>query len=123
MTKRTLVVVNRTRGTVLGNRVLAAETFLSRLLGLLGTRELAPGAGIWISPASGVHTFGMPYAIDVAFLDARGGVIGVSQGLRPNRVSRFHPGARGVLEVKAGTLAATGTSLGDRLEFGARDLT
>jgi uncharacterized membrane protein (UPF0127 family) len=102
---------------VLGNRVRVAKTFLSRLVGLLGTPELPPGEGLWIVPASGVHTFGMPYPVDVAFLDARGGVVGLEPGLRPNRWSRFHTGARAVLEVRAGTLAVTGTVVGDRLEF------
>ena len=110
-------VVNRTRGTVVGERVRTASTFLSRLAGLLGTAAIAEGEGLWIVPCRSVHTLGMRYPIDVAFLDARGIVIGVLEGLPPNRVGRVFRNARGALELRSGILAATGTSPGDRLEF------
>jgi uncharacterized membrane protein (UPF0127 family) len=110
-------VVNRTRGTVVGERVRTAGTFLSRFVGLLGTAAIEDGEGLWIVPCRSVHTLGMRYPIDVAFLDARGGVVGILERLPPNRVGRVFRDARGALELRAGTLAATGTAPGDRLEF------
>jgi uncharacterized membrane protein (UPF0127 family) len=113
----TVRVVNRTRGILLGDKVGTARTFLSRLVGLLGTAAIADGGGLWIVPCRSVHTLGMRYPIDVAFLDERGIVIGVLEGLPPNRVGRVFRNARGALELRSGILAATGTSPGDRLEF------
>jgi len=113
----TVRVVNRTRGILLGDKVRTARTFLSRLVGLLGTAAIADGGGLWIVSCRSVHTLGMRYPIDVAFLDARGIVIGVLEGLPPNRVGRVFRDARGALELRSGILAATGTSPGDRLEF------
>ena len=110
-------VVNRTREVLLGDRVRTASTFLSRLVGLLGTAAIAEGEGLWIVPCRSVHTWGMRYPIDVAFLDARGVVVVILEGLPPNRVGRVFRDARGALELRAGTLAATGTAPGDRLEF------
>jgi uncharacterized membrane protein (UPF0127 family) len=110
-------VVNRTRGILLGNRVRTASTFLSRLVGLLGTAAIAEGEGLWIVPCRSVHTLGMRYPIDVAFLDARGVVVGILEGLPPNRVGRVFRDARGALELRSGILAVTGTVPGDRLEF------
>jgi uncharacterized membrane protein (UPF0127 family) len=110
-------VVNRTRGILLGDRVRTASTFLSRLVGLLGTAAIAEGEGLWIVPCRSVHTLGMRCPIDVAFLDARGVVVGILVGLPPNRVGRVFLDARGALELRAGTLVATGTLPGDRLEF------
>jgi hypothetical protein len=110
-------VVNRTRGILVGERVRTASTFLSRLAGLLGTAALAEGEGLWIVPCRSVHTLGMRYPIDVAFLDARGVVVGILEGLPPNRLGRIVRDARGALELRAGSLAATGTAPGDRLEF------
>jgi len=110
-------VVNRTRGTVVGERVRTAGTYLSRLVGLLGTAAIGDGEGLWIVPCRSVHTFGMRYPIDVAFLDAGGVVVGILEGFPPNRLGRVVRDARGALELRAGTLAATGTAPGDRLEF------
>jgi len=110
-------VVNRTRETVVGERVRTSSTFLSRLVGLLGTAAIADGEGLWIVPCRSVHTLGMRYPIDVAFLDARGVVVGILEGLPPNRVGRVVRDARGALELRSGILAATGTVPGDRLEF------
>ena len=113
----TVRVVNRTREILLGDKVRTAGSFLSRLAGLLGTDAIADGEGLWIVPCRGVHTVGMRYPIDVAFLDARGVVVGILEGLPPNRVGRAFRGARGALELRSGILAATGTVPGDRLEF------
>jgi uncharacterized protein len=110
-------VVNRTRGIVLGEKVRPASTFLSRFVGLLGTAAIEDGEGLWIVPCRSVHTLGMRYPIDVAFLDARGVVVGILEGFPPNRVGRVFRGARGALELRSGILAATGTVPGDRLEF------
>ncbi|HEX7518801.1 MAG TPA: DUF192 domain-containing protein [Candidatus Deferrimicrobium sp.] len=110
-------VVNRTRGTVVGERVRTAGSFLSRLAGLLGTAAIAEGEGLWIVPCRSVHTLGMRFPIDVAFLDGRGVVVGILERVPPNRVGRVFRDARGALELRAGTLAATGTEPGDRLEF------
>ena len=95
-------VVNRTRDILLGDKVRTARTFLSRLVGLLGTAAIADGEGLWIVPCRSVHTLGMRYPIDVAFLDARGIVVGVLEGLPPNRVGRVFRGARGALGVALG---------------------
>lgn len=114
-------VVNRTREIVLADKVRTAGTFLSRFVGLLGTAAIGDEEGLWIAPCRGVHTLGMRYAIDVAFLDARGIVVGILEGLPPNRFGRVFRGARGALEMRSGILAATGTVPGDRLEFEGGD--
>ncbi len=109
-------VFNRTRGTLLGDEVRTARTFLSRLVGLLGTDAIAEGGGLWIVPCRSVHTLGMRYPIDVAFLDARGVVVGILERLPANRLGGGFRAARGALELRAGTIAATGTAPGDLLE-------
>ena len=112
-------VINRTRGILLAGKVRIAHTFLSRLKGLLGASGPAEGEGLWIVPCRGVHTFGMRTPIDVAFLNAEWVVVGVLSRLPPNRIGGFFRGARGVLELRAGTLEVTGTAPGDRLEIEA----
>ncbi len=109
--------INRTRGTVLGSRVRTATSFLRRLKGLLGTRDLRKDEGLWIVPCSSIHSFGMRYPIDVCFLDRDGNVVGVFPDLSPNRMIRPVSRAAGALELPPGTLAETGTVQGDRVEL------
>ncbi|HEY3489383.1 MAG TPA: DUF192 domain-containing protein [Candidatus Deferrimicrobiaceae bacterium] len=112
-------IVNETRNVMLGDRVRVADNFWRRLKGLLGTRSLHPGDGLWISPCDAVHTLGMRYPIDLVFIDGSGVVVGCCPGLPPNRISPRYRKACGVLELPAGMLARTGTEPGDRVRFEA----
>jgi uncharacterized protein len=107
-------VTNVTRRTELGANVRVADRLWMRVRGLIG-RAISPGEGLLIVPCNGVHTFGMRYSLDVAFLDKAGRVVAVNPVMQPNRMSKIHRGAHAVLEVPAGTLAQTGTVAGDKL--------
>jgi uncharacterized membrane protein (UPF0127 family) len=109
--------VNATRGTVMGERIRVAETGLTRIVGLLGETGLTPGDGLLILPSSGVHTWGMRFAIDVVVLDNDWRIIAVQPEMRPFRMTRLYWKAAGVLELPPGTVKDTSTSVGDELEF------
>src|SRR5262245_26258372 len=99
-------------GLLLADHLRPAHTHWTRLRGLLGTRTLAPGDGLWIKPSNQVHMFGMRYAIDVVFLDDGGRVLHVVHALQPNRISPKVKGATSVLELPAGTAARLGVAAG-----------
>lgn len=106
-------------GRSLVERLRFAHTHWTRLRGLLGTRRLDPGDGLWIKPSNQVHMFGMRYAIDVVFLDDGGRVLGVVHALQPNRISPRFKGATSVLELPAGTLERVGVAAGDLVQIEA----
>jgi uncharacterized protein len=118
--KQTLRVVNRTKGTVVGESIRLAESGLTRIVGLLGERALLPGDGLLIVPSQGVHTLGMLFPIDIVVLDGQWNVIAVRRELRPFRMTRVFWKAAAVLEVPSGVVDATSTSVGDSLEFSGR---
>ena len=91
-----------------------ADSFLTRLRGLLGRRGLATGEGLLIAPAPSVHTCFMRFAIDAVFLDADFRVLEVRPHLRPWRLAGAR-GARHVLELRAGGAAAADVRPGHRL--------
>jgi uncharacterized membrane protein (UPF0127 family) len=115
--KKSVRATNATRGTMVGERIRVAETGLTRIVGLLGERELLPGDGLLIVPSQGVHTLGMRFAIDVVFLDGSWNVIAVRHAMRPFRMTRVVWRAAAVLELRSGTLNSTNTSVGDTIEF------
>jgi uncharacterized protein len=110
---------NRTRDCLLAAEVRVANTYLSRLVGLLGKRPnwAVADRGLWIIPSRGVHTLGMRFAIDVIFLDRNRNVVHMHQDLRPWRVSRVITNARSVVELPPGTIARTQTKTGDQIEI------
>jgi hypothetical protein len=110
-------VVDETTRTVVAERVQRADTFLTRLVGLLGRDGLAPDEALWISPCKGIHTIGMRFTIDAIFLDEELRVVGVRERVAPWRATRFVSRATSVLELPEGAVARTGVSVGDQLGF------
>lgn len=113
-----LQAVNVSRGgTVLARRIQWAGTSAERRRGLLRRVRMDPDEGVYLVPCQWIHMFGMRFAIDAAFLAADGRVVAVHHDLRPNRISKLALRAEGVLELAAGTLRATGTTVGDIVRF------
>lgn len=114
---RRLIARNTSVNAVIADRVGVAATRAARAVGLLSRSGLEPGEALWIVPSRGVHTCGMRFAIDVIALDESGTVIDCVADLRPWRVRLPRRGTAGVLELPAGTLAASGTSVGHHVLF------
>ncbi|MFF4538226.1 DUF192 domain-containing protein [Streptomyces aureus] len=89
-----------------------AGTARARRRGLLG-RTGIEGA-LLLTPASSVHTFGMRFAIDVAYLDRSSRVLAV-RTMRPGRLGLPRPRARRVLEAEAGAMERWGVRRGARI--------
>ncbi len=89
-------------------RVRVADTFRSRLLGLMFRRRLPPGEGLLIEfpgygAKAGVHSMFMRFPLDLYYLDDTLRVVEVAR-LKPWRVHIPRRRCRYVLEVSAGTL-------------------
>jgi uncharacterized protein len=112
-------VYNKTRETFVATEAVVANSYLGRLVGLLGkTKRWAHfGSGLWIVPSRGVHTIGMLFSIDVVFLNKEKEVVHVEEHLRPFRISKVSFKAASVLELPPHTIYRTGTQVGDRLEI------
>jgi len=108
-------LVNVTRGTVVAGEVRLARSPWARGLGLMGHAGLAPGQALILQPESSIHMFFMRFPLDVLFLDAADCVLFLYVALRPWRVSRIVRGAQRVVELPAGSLAASATQVGDQL--------
>jgi uncharacterized membrane protein (UPF0127 family) len=99
-----------------GDRVLAsleiASTRQERRRGLRG--RLGLDGALLIERCRSVHSVGMRFAIDVAFIDADGGVIRLVTLDRAGLATCMQ--ARSAIEVEAGSFARWGVSEGDVLE-------
>jgi len=112
-------IYNKTRETFVATEATVADSYLRRLVGLLGkTKRWAQlGRGLWIVPSRGVHTIGMMFPIDLIFLSKEKEVVHLEEHLRPFRISAVSLKATSVLELPAHTVFRTGTQVGDRMEI------
>ena len=106
--------INTNHGNlIIARQIIWAGDSASRRRGLLDHQSLGPDDGMYIVPSQWVHTFGMQFPIDIAFLDKDGRVLAIHHSLAPRRLSRICFRAEGALELAAGRLRATSTEEGD----------
>ena len=108
-------VYNKTKETFLAFRVDVADSFTSRMIGLLGKRSLKPDSGVWIVPANSIHTVGMLFSFDVVMIDKNYRVVSVKELVKPFRIVLPKLRAESVIELPAHTIFRSRTELGDEL--------
>ena len=123
MSRTRLVAQNASRGVLLAEHLEDGSSFWAKFMGLMGRRSLPQGDGLWMPGENGIHMLFMRFRIDAIFVapppDGRDGprrVIALRRSLRPwLGVVWQVGGAKGVLELPAGTIEATGTVVGDEI--------
>ncbi|MFF0437662.1 DUF192 domain-containing protein [Streptomyces sp. NPDC004327] len=86
-----------------------AATYGARRRGLLG-RDGIDGA-LLITPTNSIHTFGMRFTLDIAYLDRSFTVLDVVT-MRPGRLGMVRWRGRHVLEAEGGAMAGWGLRRG-----------
>ena len=105
-------------------RVSVAGSFGGRLLGLMGRPHLGADEGLFLPGTNSIHMLFMRFPIDCLFVgpvreDGSRRVVAMRRRLPPWRgVVWYVRGAKGVVELPAGTLEGANLSVGDlvRLE-------
>lgn len=103
-------------GLVLAEQVEEASSFLKRLVGLMGRKNMAPGSALLLRPCIQIHTCFMRFAIDVLFVDKDGQVQYVLENLKPWRMSPIVYRASQTLELPGGSLQGR-VKIGDKIYF------
>ena len=69
-------------------RLVLAISIFARARGLLGTNANWGDAGrvLVLAPCKSVHTIGMRYALDIAFVNRRGTVLRSERNVKPGRL-------------------------------------
>ena len=110
-------VINQTRLVPLITRGRLADTFWTRLRGLLGSPPLQAGEGLILVGEKSIHTLFMGFPIDVVYVDRNHQVIRADPNMVPYRLGPFVPKSAFVLEMPVGTISNTATEVGDQLTF------
>jgi len=98
-------------------RIATAEGFWQRFFGLMFRRPPpAPGRGLLLLRCTSIHTCFMRYALDIAWLDGQGNVVGIVRHLKPWRARIGPRSARHVLELAADDTAGRDLKVGDHID-------
>ena len=120
LVSKPLMTARRSDGIVIADQVKTADSFGSRLIGLMGRRALEPGEALWFPGETSIHMLFMRMPIDVRFLGAPDGqgsrvVVDLRRRLPAWRGVAWSRRAKGCLELEAGVLAERGVERGDRI--------
>ncbi|MCC6932479.1 MAG: DUF192 domain-containing protein [Deltaproteobacteria bacterium] len=110
-------IINKSSGLKLADKADIANNFISRFRGLLGRKSLVQGEALIITQCKQVHMFGMLFSIDAIFCSSENIVLGQVESLAPWSISGHFHGASYVIELPTGTIMASRTQIGDKIEI------
>lgn len=110
-------VLNSGKNTILAENCSIADTFVSRFKGLMGVSKFPAGSGLLIVPCNSIHMFFMKIPLDIVFLDRSNTVVHLIEDIQPWKISKIVSKAHSVLELPSGTIKASCTCIGDRLQI------
>ena len=113
-------IINTAQNTTLAENAKVADTFISRLCGLIPESGLAEGEGLIITRCKSIHMIGMRFAIDAVFVDKNDVVTGLIENIRPWRFSPTFWKSSYVIELPVGTIQKARLEPGHTLEFFAQ---
>ena len=97
--------------------VQRADTFLTRLRGLMFRRTPLQQEGLLIAPCNSIHMCFMTFSIDVVFLDNDHKIVKLVNDLKPWRFLFPVKGARAVLELPYGSINQLSLEVGQFLKL------
>lgn len=109
-------IKNLTTGLTVSSNVETADTFSTRLFGLIPRKSLGGEEGLWLTPCTMIHMCFMSFAIDAVFVDKALNVVYLIQDFKPWQFSKYVGNAIGVIELPAGHTKGR-INIGDKLEF------
>jgi uncharacterized protein len=110
-------IINLTKNTLLADEAKMANTFFTRLVGLLNRNALRKGEALILTPSNCIHSFFMRFTIDVIFLDKTGKIIKTLPSFKPFRLSPIYFNSHSVIELPENTLKFSQTQPGDNIKI------
>lgn len=94
-----------------------ADSFFTRLKGLMFRKDQLVEEGLWIFPCNSIHMCFMKFSIDAVFLNKEGHIVKMVEDLKPWRFIKPIKDAYSVIELPTGTITKLGLEQGDLVRF------
>ena len=109
-------ILNSSNDITLLEDASLADSYFTRLKGLLGKSSLKDDEGLIIKPCNSVHTIGMKFSIDIAFVDKNNVIIHIIKDMVPGKLSSIVKKSSYVIESKGGLFEGK-VNIGDRVDI------
>lgn len=96
-------------------KIIIADSFFTRLKGLMFQEALPPATGLLLAPCNSVHMCFMRFDIDVVYLNTNYVVIKIVKNLKPWIGLSICKKAWATLELNAGEVDRCGVEVGKKL--------
>ena len=110
-------ILNATKDTVIAQKADFADSFLSRMVGLLKYKTLAFDEALIITHCQSIHMFFMRFPIDVIFVSKDHTVVGLVPAIKPFYLSPIFFRADYAIEIPVGVITRSKTAVGDRISL------
>ncbi len=110
-----MIAKNISKNIILADSLSVADNFIGRFIGLMFTKELPVGKGLYIIPCNSIHMCFMSYPLDIIFINKSMEIVSIVEGIKPWKVSKIVLKANSVLELPTGTIAKTASTIGDKI--------
>lgn len=110
-------IINVSKNTTLATKGEVADSFSSRIKGLLGRESLSKDEALILTNCRQIHMFFMRFAIDAVFLDKTNKVTGIVQDIKPFHCSPIFWQAHLAIELASGTIQDSKTQLNDIIKI------
>jgi len=98
---------------VISSDIVYADSFFSKLKGLMFTNELKNDHGLILRKVVKVHTFFMQYPIDIFYISKDDVVVRIDENVSPWQVLKTCRTSEYVVETNAGVAKKTNTKVND----------
>lgn len=106
-------IINTSNNQIIACRVIIANTFFSRLKGLMFIKCFNKGNAVIITHCNMIHTFFMKIDIDILFISKSNEIVYIIEKMKPGKVSHLITKAAAVIELPEDTVRKTATMVGD----------
>jgi len=111
---KNMLLLNEKNKIILDN-VFIANNFISRLVGLMGKKQVKNNTGLLISPCNSVHTFFMKFNLDIIFIDKNNIILKIYRNMSPWKISKIHIKSIFCIEGNSGCFKLLNT--GDKIKI------
>ena len=110
-------IINKSKEILIAQRGKLANTFFTRMMGLLNRDSIDPDEALIIIPCKSIHMFFMRFPIDVVFVDKELKVVGMVENIQPFRLSPTYRKAGFAIELAVGSVQRLQIQIGDSIQI------